>query len=416
MNFTVAIVGAGPYGLSLAAHLNALGIDHCVFGPPMTFWAENMPPGTKLKSDGQSSDLSAPDTGFSFGRYQTETTGQFNVTQPITVGEFHAYGMAFRKRLVSSADQRMVADIRRDGAGFILTLADGEMIGAKAVVIAVGVKSFANLPPALAALSPDLVSHSVVYGPVDTLRGKRVAVIGAGASAIDVAASLHEAGIDTRIVTRRAGIAFHHPPGRRKLRHRVRRPDSGIGGGWDLWIYANYPGMFHMLPEATRLRLVQQTLGAAPGWFMRERIEGQVPILAGMTTNAITTDAGVITLEMTGADGADRKVEVDHIVAATGFWPDVRRLDILDPGLIATIRTADAAPVLSRRFETSVPGLYMIGPAAAPSFGPVMRFVYGARSTAPVLARYLASRHPRAAKVATSKSPGSVVAYPQPGE
>ena len=56
-----AIIGAGPYGLSLAAHLGAAGADFRIFGRPMTSWRENMPKGMMLKSDGFASNLSAPD-------------------------------------------------------------------------------------------------------------------------------------------------------------------------------------------------------------------------------------------------------------------------------------------------------------------------------------------------------------------
>lgn len=412
----VAIVGAGPYGLSLAAFLKSSDIDHCVFGPAMSFWQDNMPPGTKLKSDGQSSDLPAPGSGFPISRYQIETTGSFVVTQPITVEEFHAYGTRFRDRMVSHADPRTVATIRRDGNGFSLTLEDGEEVAARAVVVAVGVRSFTYLPRHLAALPADCITHSVEHGPVAALAGKRVAVIGSGASAIDVAAALHEAGADTRIITRRESVAFHHPPShRRPLRHRIRRPDTGIGGGWDLWFYVNFPALFHALPEAVRLRIVETTLGPAPGWFMRDRIEGKVPILSGMTTMAVSADDGVVTFALKDRHGAAHRIEVDHVVAATGFRPDVARIAMLDPALASAIRTCGTAPALSRKFETSVPGLYMIGPVAAPSFGPVMRFVFGAGTTTPVLGRHLARRFPRAASTTVPLGPPAA-AYGQAGE
>lgn len=388
----VAIIGAGPYGLSLAAHLTGRGVDHCLFGPPMAFWHDHMPPGMKLKSDGNSSDLPAPGEGFPVSRFQTAVHGRFSVTEPITIDDFRAYGMTFHDSMVSHADPRMVRMVERDGTTFALTLADGTECGARSVVVAVGVEPFASMPPILAALPRDRVTHSVAYGPVASLAGKRVAVVGSGASAIDVAASLHEAGSEVTIVTRRAGIAFHHPPGRRPLRQRLRRPDTGIGGGWDLWFYANAPSLFHMLPPALRLAIVDRTLGPAPGWFMRDRITGKVPILSGMTIARATAEPDGVAFDLHDPAGAARRLTFDHVVAATGFRPDVRRLDMLDTSLTAAIRTIGSAPLLSRRFETSVPGLYMIGPIAAASFGPVMRFVFGAGKTTPVLARHLAAQ------------------------
>src|SRR5664279_1261464 len=55
----VAIVGAGPYGLSLAAHGTAAGLDVRVFGKPLSTWRDHMPAGMLLKSDGFASNLSA---------------------------------------------------------------------------------------------------------------------------------------------------------------------------------------------------------------------------------------------------------------------------------------------------------------------------------------------------------------------
>jgi FAD-dependent urate hydroxylase len=56
------------------------------------------------------------------------------------------------------------------------------------------------------------------------------------------------------------------------------------------------------------------------------------------------------------------------------------------PGL----RTLADTPVVDRDYESSVPGLYFIGPVVAPTFGPVMRFVYGADHAARTVARALA--------------------------
>jgi len=53
----VAIIGAGPYGLSLAAHLKILAVEHQVFGTPMSFWRDSTPPGMELKSEGSACDL-----------------------------------------------------------------------------------------------------------------------------------------------------------------------------------------------------------------------------------------------------------------------------------------------------------------------------------------------------------------------
>ena len=60
----VAVIGAGPNGLSVAAHLRQAGVEHRVFGHTMGAWRSNMPAGMMLKSEPYASDLSAPGTGF----------------------------------------------------------------------------------------------------------------------------------------------------------------------------------------------------------------------------------------------------------------------------------------------------------------------------------------------------------------
>ena len=84
-----------------------------------------------------------------------------------------------------------------------------------------------------------------------------------------------------------------------------------------------------------------------------------------------------------------KEVLTDHLIAATGFKSDLDRMDYLDPALKKNIAREDYAPVLDASFETSVPGLFIVGALSAPTFGPVMRFMFGAKHAAPVLARRL---------------------------
>jgi hypothetical protein len=50
----------------------------------------------------------------------------------------------------------------------------------------------------------------------------------------------------------------------------------------------------------------------------------------------------------------------------------------------------DLTSALSPYFETSVPGLFTIGVTAANSFGPLLRFAYGAGFASRRLSHYLA--------------------------
>ncbi|HYZ20886.1 MAG TPA: NAD(P)-binding domain-containing protein [Rhodopila sp.] len=377
---TVAIVGAGPYGLSLAAHLDALGIPYHIFGQPMRPWRDNMPPGMLLKSDGESSSLSDPDHGFPIERFYKDMGQPFHAQAPIPVETFIAYGQAFQRRFVPTVDTREVVAIAHDDPGFVVRTADGDLIRAGKVVLAVGIAPFSYIPPALSELPPDLVTHASAYGPVSDFRGRAVAVVGSGASAIDLVIALHGHGADVQIVSRRREIPFQTEPSGEApgLLSRVLWPGSGIGSGWKLKFCAELPGCFQTLPERTRIRVAQTYLGPAPGWFTRERVLGHIPVQYGVTPEEAVPRNDRVELRLRTEDGSTRRMLADHVIAATGYRIDVRRFGFLSSSLMNAIRTSALAPSLSRGFETSVPGLYVIGPAALMSFGPVMRFVFGA--------------------------------------
>lgn len=389
----VAILGAGPYGLSLAAHLRQRGIEFRIFGRPMQPWIDHMPPGMLLKSGGNASDIVDPGKSFPLAAFYSEQAIDFDPLEPIPLERFVAYGRAFQERFVSELETGHIVHVEPDaGDAFRLHAASGEQFRAQSVVLGTGVLPFRYLPSELAGLE-GFVSHSADYGPIDGLRGRTIAVIGAGASAIDLAAALHAAGIDVRVLARRSSIAFHQPPARgwQAMLHNLRYPPSAIGGGWRIRFCAEAPHLLHYLPVRLKWHIATTYLGAAPGWFMRDRAR-DMAILTGRQILDAKIDGDRITLHH-GAVTGDAKpatMTVDHVIAATGYRIDLRRYDLLSDAIRQHVATWSDAPVLSRSFETSCKGLYIIGPAAAPSFGPVMRFVYGAAFTADRLSRALA--------------------------
>jgi hypothetical protein len=72
-------------------------------------------------------------------------------------------------------------------------------------------------------------------------------------------------------------------------------------------------------------------------------------------------------------------------------------------------------PILDRALQSSIAGLHFVGVTSAQSFGPVMRFVYGAKHAAAILTAHLRKRVPRraaavdaAANATLRTDPGSV--------
>jgi hypothetical protein len=122
---------------------------------------------------------------------------------------------------------------------------------------------------------------------------------------------------------------------------------------------------------------------------MKSRLEAGVSVALGEHVERADEENGRVRLTLRHADDS-RSVLTDHVVAATGYWPDVGRLEFLSEDVRASIRTDARIPVLSRGFESSVRGLYFVGLPAMNSFGPLARFMVGAEFVAPRVARTLA--------------------------
>ncbi|MDP9090667.1 MAG: NAD(P)-binding domain-containing protein [Pseudomonadota bacterium] len=396
-NTPIAIVGAGPYGLSLAAHLHERGIPFRIFGQPMQVWRTQMPAGMHLKSDGFASDLYDPGRRFTLKQYcRDHGIAYADYGLPVSVDTFVAYGLEFQKRLVPTLEPVSVVNISKDQNGYRLGLENGETASAAAVVIATGISYYGYVPDPLAALPTDLCTHSSAHHDLSRFRGRRVVVVGAGASATDVAALLHAAGASVQIVSRRP-LEFHLPPGNqpRSLWQRIRAPNLGLGPGLKSALYTAAPGLFQLLPLRMRQRIVREHLGPAGGWFIKDTITRNVQMHVGYSIRATTATPGGISLHLEGISKPSLDIEADHIIAATGYQASVARLSLLSEQLRSMLALEGQSPVLSPSFESSLPGLYFIGVAAALSFGPLMRFARGAEYSAVRLGRHLSSAYGR---------------------
>jgi hypothetical protein len=168
----------------------------------------------------------------------------------------------------------------------------------------------------------------------------------------------------------------------------IAHPSSGIGPGWRSFMCSNAPRLFRRMPAPLRLRATRRHLGPAPGWFMRGKLTATTHL--GQTIESAKSYGGGVLLTSRGDDGRVVQVVADHVVAGTGYRPDLRRLPFLESSLREEIAQIEHTPHLTDHFETSVPGLYVTGPLAANAFGPLMRFMVGAEYAAPRLAAHLA--------------------------
>ena len=378
---STAIIGAGPYGLSVAAHLRRSGVPFRIFGRPMDSWLAHMPKGMMLKSDGFASNIYDPENAFTLGQFCAERGIEYaDAGTPVRLETFAAYGLAFRDRMVPELEDKLVMQVERLGDGFQLRLEDGEMVHACSVVLAVGITHFDYVPENLAHLPTEFLSHSARHHEVESFRGRNVVVIGGGSSALDLAGLLHEAGADVQLVSRRQELKFHsQPTGRPRSRwQQIRHPQSGLGPGMRSIFFADAPLAFHYLPERFRVEAVRRTLGPSGGWFIRDKVIGKVPLHLGCTPQGAVIQNGKVHLWVRSAEGSEREIVSQHIISATGYKVDLERLKFVSSEIRSQVKTINGSPVLSSSFESSVPGIYFVGVAAANSFGPVMRFAFGA--------------------------------------
>ncbi|QWB25473.1 MULTISPECIES: NAD(P)-binding domain-containing protein [Streptomyces] len=388
MVYDLLVVGAGPYGLSIASHAAAAGLNLRVFGRPMASWRDNMPRGMFLKSEPWASNLSDPAGRWRLDVYCAEQGLTARHAKPIPVEAFARYGLWFARNAVPGVDERMVTRVSAGPGGFTAVAEDGEEVHARAVALAVGVMPFVEVPQALRGLHPALVTHSSHHSDLDRFRGKDVTVIGGGQAALETAALLAEQGTRVRVLARAEELVWNDvpPPWERPWWQSARSPHSGLGPGWRNWFYAERPGLFRRLPEPTRARIATTALGPAGAWWVRDRVEGVVELLPGHEVAAASAVPGGVRLDTVSRTGAPRSLETEHVIAATGFRARCDRLGLLAPELRGSLAALpDGSPEVGHGFESSHPGLFLAGLVTASGFGPAMRFVQGAAFTASTL-------------------------------
>jgi hypothetical protein len=382
----VAIIGAGPYGLSAAAHLRRAGVTCRVVGDPMSFW-RTMPAGMLLRSNRSATNIAERHGSLSLDAFEQDA--DVTVGSPVPLETFIAYGDWVQRRAVPDVDRRTVTRLERDGGAFRVTLADGDELAAGRVVVACGIASFAWRPPEFAHLMPDLASHTGDHADPRHFKGRRVVVVGGGQSALEWAALLREAGADVEVLVRGhrviwlRSVSVYRRIGR--LAPVVYAP-TDVGPLWYSRLNA-VPDAFRRLPRPTQTKIAARSIRPACSHWVRERL-ADVPIRLDTAIREAHRRHGHVELHL---DDGTASV-ADHLMLGTGYRVDVRRYPFLAPRLAAEVRCAGGYPVLTTGLESSVPRLHFLGAPAAWSFGPIARFVSGTWYSAGALTRVVAGR------------------------
>ncbi|HEY5053245.1 MAG TPA: FAD-dependent oxidoreductase, partial [Solirubrobacterales bacterium] len=307
----VAIIGAGPYGLTAAAHLRRAGIDVQVIGQPMSFW-QNMPAGLLLRSNWSATCIAEYQGELSLDSFCATTGTSFD--PPVPLDRFIDYGLWVQQQVAPDVDRRLVEALAAGPGGFRLTLADGTAISARRVVVAAGIELFANSPAVAAGLPSELASHTGDHRDFRRFRGARVLVVGGGQSALECAALLHESGAQAEVAVRQDhlhwlnGGKYHRMLGR--YARLVYAPtDVGPMG---LSRLVAVPDLFRRLPRRAQGPLAYRSIRPAAAAWLPPRLT-EVPIRLGRPVVSATARDGQV--HITFADGDTQTV--DHLLFGT---------------------------------------------------------------------------------------------------
>lgn len=388
----VTIIGAGPYGLSAAAHLRTIkGLEIRVFGVPMSFWDDNMPVGMFLRSAWTATHIADPNGLLTLEAYEAASGQQFST--PVPLDQFIKYGRWYQGQTVPEVDRRKIIRVEAAPSGFRLHISGGESFGSRRVVIAAGIGSFARRPPEFDGLPASLATHTSEHHDFQKFAGKRILVVGGGQSALESGALLHEANAEVEIVAKSPRIhwlqgwaskTLHYGLG--KFTKELLYAPTDVGPAGLSQLLAR-PDWVRRLPRSLQDKLRKRATRPAGARWLVNRLK-DVPIRLGtsIVSAAVVGEQVKVLLH----DGSERTV--DHVLLGTGYKIDISKYEFLAPELLESIRRFNGFPLLKAGLETSVPGLHILGAPAAWSLGPLMQFVSGTHYVSRALFRCITGK------------------------
>ena len=377
----VAVIGAGPYGLSVSAHLRGVRKVRA-FGRPMHTWRTRMPPDMRLRSDWHETSFSAPGGSATFDGWAADTGEPRE--EPIPFQKFLRYSEWFRERYAGDVDASDITRVERRNGTFRLTTDGNEEVDASTLVIAVGAVPFAAAPAPFAEEMGDDLRFATDLQDYSAYASRRVIVVGGGQGGLESALLAARAGADVQMVVRSSLRWFadrephksRSPLGERL--YRLAYPAVGYGPP-PLNRLVMRPDLFSRLPRSIRRRLTARVLRAGGSPWLRQAIEDAVRITQGAAVDTIVRRDGEIRLRLT--DGS--VLDADAVIVAAGFRFSLDRLSFLTPEIRAGISMDEGWPLLDHWFRSTDPNVLFVGFASEHRFGPIVRFIPGTRFSAP---------------------------------
>jgi cation diffusion facilitator CzcD-associated flavoprotein CzcO len=374
------IIGAGPFGLAMAAYASHHHMDYLVVGHPMSFWHAHMPQGMYLRSacDWHLDPLNE----HTIEAYLHTQQLRPEDVEPLARDVYLHYAQWFQEQkgiapLAISVEQ--LDSVPDAPHGFEAVLANGGTVTASHVVLAVGFQYFKHVPAEFAQMiPPGYFSHTCDCVSFEAFQGKRCLIIGGRQSAFEWAALLHDHGA--------AAIHVSH----RHATPEFRRSD------WS-WVsplvnaMVDHPGWFRSLSAQEKQALNQRfwaegRLKLEP--WLQPRIDHDTvkiwPTSQLVSCQQLPRGELEVTLDVGG------KLTVDHIIAATGYQVDMAKIPFLSRGnILSRLQTSNGYPVLDEHFQSNIPGLFMTSMAATQDFGAFFAFTVSVGASARIIGSFL---------------------------
>lgn len=357
----VLIIGAGPYGVSLAYDLYRRKVPFQVVGKAFSLWFDHLVPGIQLRSDWRASQLYSRDGHLDIDRYlrmHYSPKKAYSVKQGrVPSALFQDYLRWVLTELPFKVVDERILELHQDGSDFVAQTSSGGELRARRVVCATGIESHRNLPRELASLPA--VVHGWNTSEYCSMKNHRLLVVGGGQSAAEAIACLGDSNQITWV--HRSPLVFFSEP--------INLPKPLF----DLALRLS--AIFYRLPRGARSLLGRRFLEST----ITPDLESTVMRKSISRLQMDVADLGLMVGGPERVYSQQLNEAFDKVIACTGYRYALSTIRFLSRDLLRRIASLHQVPVLNRHYETSLKNLYMVGGIAEPTHGPAQRFMFGCR-------------------------------------